>query len=123
MAYFAKLDENNIVLKVIKISNKDVLDENGVEREEVGIAYCENLLGGRWKQTSYNNKIRKNYAGIGYRYDADLDAFIPPQSYDSWKLNEETAQWEAPEPRPDLEHEWDEDSKSWIIPVDPEDPK
>ena len=77
MAHFAELDDNNIVLRVIVVDNKDTLDESGQESESVGAAFCNNLLGGRWKQTSYNANFRLNYAGIGYRYDEEQDAFLP----------------------------------------------
>ena len=79
MAHFAELDENNIVLRVIVVDNNDCKDENGNESEAVGIAFCQNLLGGVWKQTSYNNNFRQKYAGIGYYYNEELDAFLPPQ--------------------------------------------
>jgi hypothetical protein len=78
MAHFAELDANNVVLRVIVVGNPDTADANGVEKEYIGAAFCERLLGGTWKQTSYNGNIRKNYAGIGYTYDAGLDAFITP---------------------------------------------
>tara|TARA_B100000282_G_scaffold293316_1_gene268425 strand:- start:1114 stop:1512 length:399 start_codon:yes stop_codon:yes gene_type:complete len=87
MAHFAELDDNNIVLRVIVVSNDNEAD---------GENWCKNLLGGKWKQTSYNNNIRKNYAAIGYTYDATRDAFIPPQPYTSWVLDESTCQWKAP---------------------------
>ena len=114
MAHFAQL-ENNIVTNVIVVSNQDILDENGQESEQKGIAFCSNLLGGTWKQTSYHARIRKNYAGIGYKYDATLDAFIPPQPFASWTLNNETAQWEAPVAMPTdgKQYTWDETTTSW----------
>lgn len=96
MAHFAQLDENNVVTQVIVVGNRDCADANGVEKESIGIAFCERLFGGNWKQTSYNGNIRKNYAGIGYTYDAARDAFIPPQPGAEWTLNEETCQWENP---------------------------
>jgi hypothetical protein len=116
MAHFAQLNEDNIVTQVIVVANQDTADQDGVENEAIGIAFCNNLLGGRWVQTSYNANIRKNYAGIGYKYDATLDAFIPPQPFASWTLNEETAQWEAPTPYPDDEkrYTWDEETTSWV---------
>lgn len=116
MAHFAELDDNNVVLRVIVVGNNDCLDENGNESEAVGIAFCYNLLGGKWKQTSYNGNLRKNYAGIGYTYNEELDAFIPPKPYPSWILNESTAQWNAPIPFPDDNkiYIWDEESQSWI---------
>lgn len=116
MAHFASLDPADIVQTVIVICNSDILDAEGNESEAVGIAYCQRLYGAdtRWVQTSYNANFRKNYAGIGSRYDAELDAFIPPQPYPSWTLNEETAQWEPPVPHPESGfYIWDEDTKSW----------
>ena len=115
MAHFAQL-ENNIVTKVIVVANQDILDENGQESEQKGIDFCSNLLGGTWLQTSYNAKIRKNYAGIGYKYDETLDAFIAPQPFASWILDEKTAQWKAPVdyPTDDKRYTWDEETTSWI---------
>ena len=114
MAHFAKL-ENNVVKQVIVVSNQDILDEQGQESEEKGIAFCSNLLGGTWLQTSYNGKIRKNYAGIGYTYDEGRDAFIPAKPYASWLLDETKAQWKAPVdyPTDDKKYTWDEDTTSW----------
>lgn len=116
MAHFAQLDENNIVTQVIVVSNNELLDENGVEQESKGIAFCQTLLGGNWKQTSYNGNMRKNYAGIGFTYDADRDAFISPKPFNSWVLNEDTCRWEAPTPMPTDEkmYRWDEDTVSWV---------
>jgi len=96
MAHFAQLNAENLVTQVIVVANPDTADQNGVENEAIGIEFCTNLLGGTWRQTSYNANIRKNYAGVGYKYDATLDAFIPPQPFASWTLNNETAQWEEP---------------------------
>jgi hypothetical protein len=76
MAHFAKLDENNVVLQVIVVHNNEMLDSTGVEQEALGQAFCTNLLGGNWKQTSYNGNIRKNYAGVGFTYNPMLDEFI-----------------------------------------------
>jgi len=98
MAHFAQLDENNVVTQVIVVGNRDCADANGVEKESIGIAFCERLFGGNWKQTSYNGNIRKNYAGIGYTYDAARDAFIPPRPGPEWTLNETTCQWVNPNP-------------------------
>jgi len=95
MAHFAELDENNVVKRIIVVDNKDTADANGVEKESIGVAFCERLFGGTWKQTSYNANFRKNYAGIGFTYDDQRDAFIPPKPPgDGWVLNEETCQWE-----------------------------
>lgn len=98
MAHFAQLDESNIVLQVIVVHNSELLDDQGAEREELGIGFCQSLFGAetRWKQTSYNANFRKNYAGIGYAYDEIRDAFIAPKPYPSWVLNEDTCQWQAP---------------------------
>jgi hypothetical protein len=120
LAHFAQLNEENLVTRVIVVANPDTADQDGVENEAIGIEFCINLLGGTWKQTSYNGNIRKNYAGVGYKYDAALDAFIPPQPFESWILNEETAQWEAPTPYPNdgKPYSWDETTTSWVeIPV------
>jgi hypothetical protein len=120
MAHFAQLNEENLVTQVIVVANQDTADQDGVENEAIGIEFCTNLLGGKWVQTSYNANIRKNYAGVGYKYDAALDAFIPPQPFASWTLNNETAQWEAPTPYPDDEkrYTWDEETTSWVeVPV------
>jgi hypothetical protein len=120
MAHFAQLNEENLVTQVIVVANQDTADQDGVENEAIGIEFCTNLLGGKWVQTSYNANIRKNYAGIGYKYDAALDAFIPPQPFASWTLNNETAQWEAPTPYPtdDKRYTWDEATTVWVeVPV------
>jgi len=93
MSHFARIDENNIVQQVIVVDNKDTADAFGVEKEYIGAAFCERLLGGTWKQTSYNANFRKNYAGIGYTFDAARDAFIPPRPSDDATLNEATCQW------------------------------
>ena len=96
MAHFAEINANKIVQRVIVVDNNDTLDAEGNESEAVGAAFCSNLLGGIWKQTSYNGNIRKNYAGIGYTFDESKDAFIPPKPFSKWVLNEDTCQWEAP---------------------------
>jgi hypothetical protein len=122
MAHFAQLDENNVVTQVIVVGNQDTSTAGGVEKEYIGAAFCERLFGGTWKQTSYNGNIRKNYAGIGYTYNADIDAFVPPKPFASWLLNEETAQWEAPVPMPEdagtgeppKMYSWDEATTSWV---------
>lgn len=116
MAHFAEL-ENNIVTKVIVVHNNELLDENGVEQEANGIAFCQGHFGTpNWKQTSYNGNIRKNYAEIGYTYDANRDAFIPPKPFASWTLNEDTCRWESPVPHPkdDKNYYWDENILNWV---------
>jgi hypothetical protein len=96
MAHFCRIDENGIVQQVIVVDNKDTADASGVEKEYIGAAFCERLLGGTWKQTSYNANFRKNYAGIGYTFDAARDAFIPPRPSDDATLDEATCQWIVP---------------------------
>ena len=115
MAHFAQLDQQNKVTQVIVVANEELL-ENGIESEDKGIAFCQSLLGGNWKQTSYNGNMRKNYAGIGYTFDASRNAFIPPQPYPSWTLVEETCQWTAPVfyPADGKMYSWDEATIFWI---------
>jgi hypothetical protein len=115
MAHFAQLNEQNIVIQVIVVANDELL-ENGIESEKKGIAFCQSYGGGEWKQTSYNGKIRKNYAGIGYTFDEQRNAFIPPQPYPSWTLVEETCQWIAPVAMPTdgKIYKWDESITNWI---------
>tara|TARA_B100002019_G_scaffold86573_1_gene74984 strand:+ start:145 stop:579 length:435 start_codon:yes stop_codon:yes gene_type:complete len=105
MAHFAKLDENNIVTQVIVVSNDDCIDPHtGQEDELIGSAFCRKLLGGEWKQTSYNNNMRGNYAGIGYTYMSNVatmgvastDIFIAQQPYPSWTVGVNTARWYSP---------------------------
>lgn len=116
MAHFAEIGENNLVLRVIVVDNKDTIDTFGVEQEEIGAEFCRRLLGGTWKQTSYNGSIRKNYAGYEYTYDSARDAFIPPKPHSSWVLNEDTCLWEAPTPMPQdgKFYSWDEATTSWV---------
>jgi hypothetical protein len=122
MAHFTQLDANNVVTQVIVVANSDTADANGVEKEYIGAAFCEKLFGGTWKQTSYNGSIRKNYAGVGYSYDSERDAFIPPKPYNSWVLNEDTCLWEAPVAmpadagtgEPPKRYTWDEATTSWV---------
>ena len=117
MGHYAKIDENNVVTQVVVVDNKDMADAFGIEKEHIGAAHLEKILGGVWKQTSYNGNIRKNYAGIGYNYHAELDAFIPPQPFPSWLLNEASFSWEAPIAMPSdgKNYKWDEETKSWIV--------
>ena len=98
MAHFAKLGSGNIVESVIVVNNEVITDNDGNEQEQLGIDFLNNLYGTNdvWKQTSYNGNIRKNYAGIGFLYDENRDAFMEPQPFDSWTLDEETCRWDAP---------------------------
>jgi hypothetical protein len=126
MAHFAQLDENNIVTRVIVVDNKDVTDQyTGQEDEILGIAFCKKLFGGNWKQTSYNGNMRFNYAGIGFTYDEQRDAFIPPKPYESWILNEENMNWESPigpapqltetEVKEKMRYVWNESDLTWSL--------
>ena len=117
MAHFAEINENNKVLRVIVVND---------EYEADGENWCNQLLGGTWKQTSYNTSggvhlldgtpFRKNYAGSGFTYDVTRDAFIPPHEFASWTLNESTCHWEPPVAKPTDGNiwEWDEDTLQWI---------
>lgn len=115
MAHFAEIDNNNVVVRVIVVNNNELLDENGVEQEHLGAAFCNSLFGGTWVQTSYNGNIRKNFAGVGFVYHPDLDAFIEPQPYPSWTLNTETYSWDAPVERPTdgAGYCWLEEDQTW----------
>lgn len=117
MAHFARLDENDIVTQVIVVHNNELLDENQQENEQKGIDFLIDWSGGhtKWKQTSYNGSIRKNYAGVGYTYDLQRDAFIPPKPYYSWILNEATCQWEPPisYPNDGFAYTWNENEQKW----------
>jgi hypothetical protein len=97
MAHFTQLDPaNNIVLRVIVISNEAITDETGQEHESLGIALCQQLYGAdtEWVQTSYNNQFRRYYASAGFSYDATKDVFIPPKpSGDGWILDPDTLDW------------------------------
>ena len=116
MAHFVRI-ENGIVVQGIVVADKDTADEHGVEKEEIGIAFCSNLLGGTWKQTSYNARIRKHYAGIGYTYDETLDAFIAPKPFASWLLDKDKAEWKAPVDYPTDEgkYNWNEATLTWDV--------
>ena len=123
MAYFAKLGTGNIVEQVISINNAVITDANGIEQEKLGVDFINKLYNTRdvWKQTSYNNNIRKNYAGIGYHYDQARDAFIAPKPFNSWLLNEDTCIWNAPVAMPTTKLEdnqyysWNESIINWEI--------
>ena len=148
MAHFAKLDSNNIVTQVIVVNNSVITDENGDEQEALGVNFLRKLYKDEsavWKQTSYNTKrgkhydfnnqesadqtkaFRKNYAGIGHKYDEARDAFIPQrinrlplENFSSWTLNEDSCTYEAPTPYPggkdyryEMEYEWNEENTTW----------
>jgi hypothetical protein len=115
MAHFAELNDNNVVLRVIVVSNEDILD-NGVESEAKGIAFCQSFFGEhtKWVQTSYNRTFRKNYAGIDFIYDPIADHFVAPKPYPSWTLNND-ARWEPPVPMPisAIAYSWNEELGNW----------
>ena len=125
MATFAKIGLNSKVISVHSVHYYVLKDANGVEDENLGIEFLTNLHGWViWKQTSYDGSIRKNFAGIGYTYDEDRDAFIAPKPFASWILNEETWQWDAPVVMPELTQEqidnknsynWNEETKQWDL--------
>ena len=125
MATFAKIGLNNKVIEVHSVHNNELKDSNGVEQEVNGIDFLTKLTNYPvWKQTSYNNNIRKNHAGIGYTYDEDRDAFISPKPFNSWILNETTCLWKAPVAMPELTQEqiddksyysWNETTTTWDL--------
>ena len=118
MAHFAKIGLNNKVINVVGVNDNVLLDADGVEQEVLGVQFLEGTTGwALWKQTSYNATIRKNFAGIGYTYDEDRDAFIAPKPFNSWTLNETTCTWEAPVAYPDDEnnYNWNESEQSWNL--------
>lgn len=120
MAHFAEIDENGVVLRVLVVDNAQENDGENFLANTLG-------LGGTWVQTSYNTiggvhtnggtPFRKNYAGVGYTYDANRDAFIPPKPFESWVLNEETCTWDAPiaEPNDENIYRWNEDTGAWDL--------
>jgi len=128
MASFAKIGLNNKVIEVQSVVNEVLHDSNGVEQESIGIDFLTKLTGYPvWKQTSYNTvggvhnnngtPLRKNHAGIGYTYDEDRDAFIPPKTFNSWVLNEDTCLWNAPVSKPEDNniYNWNESTLTWDI--------
>lgn len=108
MSHWAEIDENNTVIRVVVGNNEDPAGDEGRQ-------WIVDTLGGNWVKTSYNSSIRKNFAGTGFTYDEIRDAFIPPQLFSGWVLNEETCRWEAPVPYPEdgNSYVWDEESVSW----------
>ena len=120
MANFAEIGIDNAVLRVITVADDVIVNENGDEQEALGEAFCRNLLGGTWKQTSYTNAIRKNFAGVGFTFDSAKDAFIPPKPHASWTLDESTCQWQAPVeiPTDNQRYQWNESSGTWEVVTD-----
>jgi hypothetical protein len=130
MASFAKLNSGNIVTTVVSVVNEVLKDSNGIEQEAIGIQFLKNLYNepnAIWKQTSYNTRkgvhnnngtpFRKNHAGIGFTYDSQRDAFIPPKPFNSWILNETTCNWDAPIARPSDNniYKWNEEILNWEL--------
>jgi len=117
MAHFAELNSNNVVRRVIVISDDNCPDP-APDNESAGQAFIADVLGlaGEWKQTSYNGNFRGNYAGVGYTYDSAIDAFLPPQPFPSWTVDDTTLQWVAPVAHPDdgNPYRWDEENQLWI---------
>ena len=123
MAHFAQLDSNNVVTNVIVVGNDDTSDLNGVEVESIGIAFCQKIIGSdtNWRQTSYNDRMRGNYAGIGMTYMTNVatlgvgstDIFISQQPHPSWSIGVGTATWYAPIPEPELTDEQRESRSSY----------
>lgn len=122
MAHFVELDDNNTVIRGVVVNNQVILNEQGQESEELGIAFCRSLYGQDtiWKQTSYNGNFRKHYAGFGYTYNETLDAFVPPKPFPCFTLNEETCLWEPPVPMPTEKpensyYQWNEEKLNWDL--------
>ena len=116
MATFAKIGLNSKVIESLSVHNDVLKDANGMEQEALGIDFLTKLTGWAiWRQSSYNNNMRKNHAGIGFSYDEERDAFIPPKPYPSWLLDENTCLWDSPTPYPDdgNKYEWNESNQSW----------
>jgi len=116
MATFAKIGLNSKVIESLSVHNDVLKDANGMEQEALGIDFLTKLTGWAiWRQASYNNNMRKNHAGIGFSYDEERDAFIPPKPYPSWVLDEDTCLWDSPTPYPDdgNRYEWNESNQSW----------
>ena len=127
MAHFAELGESNVVKRTIVVANAVITNEAGDEDESLGVAFLKQTYGNQttWKQTSYSNSFRKNFATEGFVYDADKDAFISPKPYPSWTLNETTCKYDPPVEKPANGNgeadghinysAWDEDNQQWVV--------
>ena len=117
MAHFAQLNDSNTVTAVIVVHNDVINNLSFPDSEPSGVAFCKQLYGNDtvWVQTSYSSSFRKNYASVGGQYNPDLDAFVAPNPFASWVLNNDTCQWQAPVPRPDdgQRYYWNEVLQSW----------
>ena len=117
MAHFARLDQDNKVIEVHALNDSVITDESNVKQEQLGIDFLTDLYGGGWwKQSFKDGSSRKNHASIGFSYDKARDAFIPPQRFASWTLNESTCLWEPPVAYPDdgKEYKWNEATTNWV---------
>ena len=112
MAHFVQIVDDVVVNGVVVHNNELLVD--GVENEAKGKQFCNDLFGGEWIQTSYNNNFRKQYAGVGFTYDADADEFVAPQPYPSWSLDSSN-DWQAPTPKPDGDYLWNEQQLNWVL--------
>ena len=114
MAHFAELDADNRVLRVLVLADESCKDSEGNESEAVGVAFMTNLLGGNWKQCSFNNSIRREYPSVGWEYVSQGDFFRPSRPYVQWLFDDETNRWVAPHPKPDDNlYDWDEEEGIW----------
>ena len=129
MVHFAQLDENNVVTQSIVVSDEDTSDYSGVKSESIGVAFCQKRFGANtnWKQTFYDGNTRFRYAGVGYSYNEELDAFVSPKPFPSWVLDNSTANWVSPigsapelteEQIKTLVYRWSEDTQNWILEED-----
>ena len=118
MAHFAQINEDGVVTQVIVVADSDCAGGNFPDSEIAGAYFCNKLLGGTWKQTSYNSNFRGRYAGIGYKYDSGLDMFITPQPFESWTLDAQ-GDWQAPVAKPEGPHTWDEAAQAWVAAEQP----
>jgi hypothetical protein len=115
MAHFSKIDENNKVVQVVVVSNEITTPDGVNESEQLGIDFLYSQYGGGvWKQTSYNNNIRKRFTGIGYDYNEGDDVFISPKPYPSWSLDA-SHDWQPPIPKPEGDYFWKESNQSWAV--------
>lgn len=123
MAHFAKISDDGTVLEIIVVNNEVLLDDNEVEQEQLGKDFCQELFGGTWVQTSFNNNFRKRYAVINGKYDSTNNVFLFPQPYPSWTLDS-NYEWQAPVSYPDDGniYMWSEENNTWVINPNPSAP-
>tara|TARA_Y100000287_G_C14204927_1_gene347615 strand:+ start:378 stop:752 length:375 start_codon:yes stop_codon:yes gene_type:complete len=120
MAHFAEISDDGVVLRVIVVSNDVITDDGGIEQEQLGKDFCQNLLGGTWVQTSYNNNFRQRFAPIGGSYDSANNVFLFPKPFPSWALDSDY-EWQPPTPYPDDggAYLWSEEQGNWVVNPDP----